>query len=413
MRRRPAGRHPVAGHPGGKPTRKVPGSGARTVPTEVTEAKARAMARRLPVTRLADLTPLDEIGLPVYCAVTPLARDLTTHLGKGTTRQAARVSALMEACERVTAETPPPGTLRASFHELLAGGRRAIDPSRFDLPTDTLFAPECAVDWSPAVDLATGDQVWLATDLVICPPRDGILSQADTNGLAAGNSRFEAILHGLCEVIERDAAARALFAELYAEPGDPLLPPRCIDPATAGEANRAAIAAMRTQGYEVAVHDLTTEIPIAVLRAVLVDPAYPSEAGAVPRRFAGLGCAPDAGLALSRALTEAAQSRLAFVQGARDSFNLLPERGRTAPGDPGDGPGCDLASVPTFESEDIVDDLEYVLGALHGAGFPDVFVAAFAEDPVGFAVVRVRVPGLSSFFVDASRVGWRDLSILL
>ena len=113
-----------------EPTHKVDRLASRVVPLEETVARVEAFLDAVPVTRISDLMALDELCLPVCCAVTPLARDLTTHLGKGPTPLAARVSALMEAVERVSAEDVPVAapTVRASFIEMRARELDAVDP---------------------------------------------------------------------------------------------------------------------------------------------------------------------------------------------------------------------------------------------------------------------------------------------
>src|SRR5579863_1432917 len=108
------------------PTPKV--EGERSVAFSETLRRARAAMRLVPVTRVSDLTYLDTVGVPVFSATTPLARDLTISMGKGATRDAARLSAIMEGIERVTAERAPPGsTFRASYQELRARGG-AVEP---------------------------------------------------------------------------------------------------------------------------------------------------------------------------------------------------------------------------------------------------------------------------------------------
>jgi ribosomal protein S12 methylthiotransferase accessory factor len=57
------------------------------------------------ITRLANVTGLDVIGIPVYMAVRPNSRSITVSQGKGLDREAARVSALMESAEAWHAET--------------------------------------------------------------------------------------------------------------------------------------------------------------------------------------------------------------------------------------------------------------------------------------------------------------------
>lgn len=108
------------------------------------------MLRAIPVTRLTDLTPLDRLRLPVFSAVTPLARDLTTHFGKGRDAASAQASAVMEAIERASAEATPASTTTATLDEMRATGSSVIDPCEFDLPSDTAFAPGRRITWVAA-----------------------------------------------------------------------------------------------------------------------------------------------------------------------------------------------------------------------------------------------------------------------
>src|SRR6266436_3314109 len=59
---------------------------------------------RFGITRLAETTGLDCIGIPVWAAVRPNALTLSVCQGKGITDAAAQASALMEAAEVATAE---------------------------------------------------------------------------------------------------------------------------------------------------------------------------------------------------------------------------------------------------------------------------------------------------------------------
>ena len=53
------------------------------------------------ITRVADVTGLDRIGVPVAMAVRPNARSLSVSQGKGVDRDAARASALMESIRKI------------------------------------------------------------------------------------------------------------------------------------------------------------------------------------------------------------------------------------------------------------------------------------------------------------------------
>ena len=66
----------------------------------------RPHLRRIGITRLANITGLDRVGIPAYSAVVPRSQDiLSVYNGKGVSDLAAKVSAAMEALERVVATT--------------------------------------------------------------------------------------------------------------------------------------------------------------------------------------------------------------------------------------------------------------------------------------------------------------------
>ena len=113
------------------------------------------MLERVPVTRVYDATPLDCLGIPVWAAVTPLARDLTVHAGKGETHLAARLSAVMEAIERVCAEDVDAEQVRiASYRRAATGGFRWRARSELlDLPFETTYRPELPLSWVEGYDL--------------------------------------------------------------------------------------------------------------------------------------------------------------------------------------------------------------------------------------------------------------------
>ena len=282
----------------------------------------------MPVTRVYDATSLDSLGLPVWAAVTPLARDLTVHAGKGTTPVAARISAVMEAIERVSAESVDRRRVRtASFAGLTRrdpGG--VIDPELFDLPYQTTYDPLLALSWISGSDLLAQRDVWVPLDLVISPASEGICTGVETNGLAAGNTYTEAVVHGLYEVIERDAAAHERFARLYADPS--LTPPiRVVDPDSLPATPAGLVGLLRERGVRVTIENLAHDLDVPVFRATISDRSFPGREGTV-WRFEGLGCDLDAERAVTRAITEAGQSHTVFLVGARDAFEHGQRQGR-------------------------------------------------------------------------------------
>ncbi|MFL5586810.1 MAG: YcaO-like family protein [Ktedonobacteraceae bacterium] len=402
-----------------QPSPKISQLSSRVVPPERTEQRVREVIHRIPVTRISNLTPLDPLRLPVFAAVTPLARDLTTHLGKGLDMVSARVSALMEAVERVSAEQPPRVTCYISFADLQKQpGRQPIDPEAFQLPSYTTFARNRAFAWMEGHDLISDCTVVLPADLVLNPPGEGILGEVDTNGLAAGNTRLEAVVHALCEVIERDALSQVLFTTLFAEPEDPYPPVASVDLTTLPETARLWIEQGQSQGLEFVIQYISCDVGVATFRTFIIEHAYPTPSGPRCRRFPGYGTYPNAEAAVLRSITEAVQSRLSIIQGARDSYNSTPTPHRTVTRSAHlrelmPVHRMPFSDIPSFSSSDLLEELTFLLKRIVAAGFQHVVVADLTRSDLGIPVVRVRVPGMSSFLVNRRRVDWRCLRYLL
>lgn len=400
-----------------RPTPKLPSTG-RSLPLDETERRIQPLLRRIPVTRVSDLTPLDTIGLPVFSACTPLATDLTVHLGKGVEPTAARLSAVMEAIERVSAEhVEDCRCVVAAVDDRRVSGDPLLDPQWFSLPPMTTYRREDRIRWVAGHDLLHDERVWLPVDLVVNPPNDGVLVDIDTNGLAAGNCRLEAVVHGICEIIERDAYSQIAFCALFADGHDGTVPGRVVDLATVPASTAAVVERLHAAGQHVVLEDITTDLGVATFAGYVMDPSYPTSGGTVPMLFLGLGTHPDAGVAARRALLEANQARLARIQGARDSYNTVPAplrtstlldlRRRIAP-----APPVHFDDVESAPSGDVLDDLHYLLDKLFRAGVERCVVVDVTRADLGVPVVRVRIPGLSQFFVDFRRVDarcWRWL----
>jgi ribosomal protein S12 methylthiotransferase accessory factor len=269
--------------------------------------------------------------------------------------------------------------------ELLPRARR----SAFEFATRIL--------WTEAEDLLGGGAVWVPHELVSAdytlplPPGSGCF-QSNTNGLAAGNQRLEAISHALCEVVERDA--RTLWRMRPTEASsERLLDLDSIDDADCRDVLERLLAA----GLRVRVWDITTDVGIASFVCIVmgdhvsdVDPEY------------GSGSHPVRSIALLRALTEAAQARNTYINGARDDY--LPDwyshAARSlrrqhferflAPA----APQRAFAHVPSFESSSIEADLRWMLARLRSAGIQQVAVVNLTREALGIPVVRVIVPGL-------------------
>lgn len=257
------------------------------------------------ITRIADLTGLDDIGIPTAQAVRPGSMTLSVSQGKASTLQAAKVSAAMESLECWHSENIRPQLRAISADALIS--TLGYDPSRLPRPVGSIFHDAARIDWVRATTLLTGRASWIPYLSVLttvavkdrfAPP----LFTMDTNGLASGNTYDEAALHGLYELMERDSQART------PEQGTR------IDPCSITDADcRALLDQIARSGNDVTLHDRTAW------------PGYPCvDAGlrsaALGGLFGGCGLHDDPAVAISRALTEAAQSRLTVISGAREDI---------------------------------------------------------------------------------------------
>src|ERR1017187_9125194 len=111
----------------------APGFSERTVSAAETLSRATSIAAKKGVTRLADITGLDRIGIPVFTAVVPKSDDtLTVYNGKGHSSLDARAGALMESIERQTALNAEVEIVTGSYAQLCREGQPAIDPRLFN-----------------------------------------------------------------------------------------------------------------------------------------------------------------------------------------------------------------------------------------------------------------------------------------
>ena len=367
----------------------------RVVAPEATLARVLPLARAMGVTRLAVLTGLDVLGIPTVAAVRPNSRSIAVHQGKGVTLAAAKVSALMEAAECFHAEQFD-GMLRLATLDEVRATAQATDPAR--LPGRPSLAGERLL-WVQGRDLMRGGVVWVPHELVTADYTAPVLEQrfqASTNGLASGNHWLEAVLHGLYELIERDA-----LAMWHAEP-PARLRARAVDLNSVDGPCAALLAAFARARLTVRVWEITSDVGIAAFECLVA----PGDAADPVEPEFGSGCHADRGVALSRALTEAAQARLTRISGARDDFELdeFAASGkaalrRMAAHRLGPAGARALQAAPTHAATSLAADLDHVLARLRSVGCDQVAHVDLTRPELGLPVARMIVPGLEPPFL--------------
>lgn len=331
----------------------------RRRPPAATLALVRPIAARCGITRLADVTGLDTIGIPVFQAIRPLARSISVSQGKGVTRVAARVSALMEAIELHHAETIEPTDLEE-------GRCHAVDL----LSGRTMRVPHALV----SMDFARGEA-----------------SIASSNGLASGNDRGEAIAAALAEVIERDAQSRWLdcpAAERHLG---------AIDPDTiTSPLGRRLLRLVRAAGLGLRLWSFGEEHEVAAIACAL----YELAPEPVLAPVMGAGAHLDPLVALVRAVTEAAQARATLIAGARDDLAPRDYEGAAAlrlrlliDSLSHGSPSLDWATLPRRASGCLARDVDGLLAGAEAAGARRIACVDLSDPALPIAVVKLIVPG--------------------
>lgn len=290
----------------------------RVFDPETTLANTTKLLPKIGVTRIANITDLDRVGIPVFSAIRPSAAAgaISIYSGKGISETNARISAIMESFERCLAEQPE---VSINLHgvelntERINGTYESLCESYPTLYPNALLLPQPVaeltnLEWVMGHDLMNEVEVLVPANAVFHPydPQNGTkLFRSNTNGLASGNTIEEAVLHGLLEVIERDELS---IAEYTRNPGTEIV-------LTESDGmNFKLKRKLEEAGILVKIWLLDSDIEIPTVVVALDDTVLKDPALLV--MGAGAHLSPE--IAVSRAITEAAQSRVVQIHGARE-----------------------------------------------------------------------------------------------
>ena len=290
----------------------------RVLTPEATLERTTKLLPRIGVTRIANITDLDRVGIPVFSAIRPSAAAgaISIYSGKGVTDTNARISAIMESFERCLAEQPEVSINLSGVQldtERMVDTYESISESYPALFPDALLLPQhisefTKIEWVMGHDIMNDIEVFVPANAVFHPydPRNGVkLFRSNTNGLASGNTIEEAVLHGLLEVIERDALS---IAEYTRNPGTEIVL------SESDGINFGLKAKLEETGIKVKLWLLESDVDVPTVVVALDDTVLKDPALLV--MGAGSHLSPE--IAVTRALTEAAQSRVVQIHGARE-----------------------------------------------------------------------------------------------
>ena len=368
------------------------------------------------ITRIADITDLDRIGLPIYTAIRPTAEDgaVSIYGGKGITKDHAKASAMMEGFERYSAERQDSDeTIIASLSEIEEFGEY-IDPKSLNLPKEfeKKDISDLSLEWSKSIDLISNREYYIPTNAIYHPyiSKDDSQSlfKSNTNGLASGNILEEAILHGIFEIIERDAwSIFELTHKNYAQ----------IDISSIeNEIIIDIIEKFESEGIKIKLMDFTADIKIPTI-AASADDTITKDAGLLTL---GMGTHLDPEVAILRALTEVAQSRATQINGARED-TVRADFAREAGYERmkrinkfyfrDEEEQIKLSDIENKSTSSITRDIEIVKDELVSNDIQKILYSNLTRPELDVSVVRVVIPEMELYTIDPSRAGYRFLKV--
>jgi ribosomal protein S12 methylthiotransferase accessory factor len=255
-----------------------------------------------------------------------------------------------------------------------------------------------------------------------------------TNGLASGNVLEEAVCHALAEVIERDAISLAqlrasaipfhiltnlsnnlqrqgypikLVSKEIFRDDNTIFPDVLID-----EMDFDPVLRLKEKfekfNIKLIIKDITTDIKIPTFNVACVewishDYGYLAE---------GHGTHPDKRIALLRAITEVSQTRVANIHGARDDLRKIKYNDKNTDDKNAwqfmtSKKTINFSDIITYQNEDILDDINLIVNFLKKAGLKRAIIVDLTNPNIKIPVVRALIPGLETFMISKSIMGWR------
>ena len=374
----------------------------RSLAPETTLLYARQLAATAGISEVTDITSLDVLGVPVFLSVRPEARAEKFTFGKGLRPIDAEVGAYMEALEFFYAS---PGIssvpTRWGTPRDVAGSEHAVDAILDFVP---LLNREVDLDGplllAAVKEFDSEKECLIPAELIFYPARDvgQSLFGSSTNGLASGNSLLEATIQGLLELIERDIWS---FESVRSAS-------KLVAPSSLPDNVREIVERAGRNGLQFKIRFIPNDYGMPFFAAFVFDLNNPSR-----KTFnGGWACDLDRERALVRAVTEAAQSRVAFIHGGRTVPKTTEEEAKVVRqhmlGVSSARQQVSLADIPDLATAGTLDDkLDTLIGRLRRVVQAPIYRVALTPVDSPLQVVRVVVPLLENLKENRVRVGRR------
>ncbi len=334
------------------------------------------------------------LGIPVYLSI--CGEDAVRvigaqkQMGKGSTPEQAEASALMELVERYSFFSYIQSQDFEIF-EYLAVKDRALDVSSLLLSIhDTSTSLDDAIGALEKVPLRWVNAYNFTRKREQLIPIDWFYIINEYNGPAAGNTLEEAILQGLCEVVERHVGSVITHEQIET----PTIDPDSVSYPAAVE----LLQKYKSVGVSLTLKDFSLNTGIPTVGVLAFDPAtFPEKSEIV---FTA-GTTPDPSKSLCRALTEVAQLAGDFERSTTyvptlPKYRSLEETEYLRKSNH----IVKIGSLPSVSSDYFDEEIASCVGALQRIGM-DVIVVDVTHPELEIPAIYAIVPG--AHFRDRTR----------
>ncbi|MCB1066673.1 MAG: YcaO-like family protein [Simkania sp.] len=374
----------------------------RIVSPEETWEKIAPLASQIGVSRVANVTGLDRIGIPVTAVIRPEALTLSTSSGKGLDLCTSLVSGLMESLELHCAEEADLSYLHLPYHEL-SKRVKTIPIDRLPLRKNSLFRPDWPERWTIGWDLFNQEEVAVPLLSVIHnykivrqEPSELHSFEMTSNGLASGNHFLEALAAGIYELIERDAITCHMFA--FETVKAPL--PRVRLETIRFSKVQQVIEQLKWARFQLLLYDCTIDTEVPVFMATLYDQTMRHT-----RLSQGYGAHLEPEVAMIRAITEAVQGSTIGIAGSRDDifFSQL-KQGKQSDSEQtitaleNQPATVDVSQLESVATSTLEEDVTLLMEKIRNVGITQLLVFDLSKEDLGVSVLRVIAPGLEGYF---------------
>lgn len=277
-------------------------------------------------------------------------------MGKGATPQQAEASAIMELAERFSffsfTKNPNNFLIEKYSHvkddaipfEMIA---QSVHDESDDLPVTRKIFETLSLKWTRGYNLTTEKNVLI--------PFDWFFAINQFNGPSAGNCTEEALLQGICEIVERHTSSLVSHNKLKVSAirTESVTEPLVIE----------MLQKYKNAGVELYLSDFSLDTGIPTVGALAYDPAtFPHLSEIVWTA----GTTPSPQKALSRALTEVAQLAGDFNSGSNYVASGLPKFINIADAAFVMNPGntVNISDLPDISDNNLKTEIHHCLSAL-------------------------------------------------